>query len=392
MNLDLIRTIDKYLGTFLRLLLYYYQKVRDLFPGGLCKEPYERILIIKFWGIGNIVRTSPVLKAARIRFPKAHITFLTLSQNKGVYEDSGLFDETIYLNLQSVWAFLWDILVKFFQLKRRHFDLVLNLEPWANFAEIVAFYVGTRMRVGFTAPTRRSLFNVKVPFVEHEHITRSFFRILQPFGLKMPDDLRPLPIPLEEKDVKYVEVLLSAGGISSHDFIVAVNVNASDVADARRWMPQNFAQLADRLTSELQAKIVFVGAPSEKERVEEVIAMTKYKGICAAGKTNLKQAIALFARADVFVTNDSGPMHLAMAMRTPTVAMFGPETPARYGPQSDLHIAIFKNYDCSPCISFKKAKKIDCKMGARCMNDISVDEVFQAVVRLKNRKINTKPV
>jgi len=385
MNLDLIRNIDKYLGTFLRILLYYYQKIRDLYPAGWCKEPYERVLIIKFWGIGNIVRTSPVLKAARERFPDAHITFLTLSQNQGVYENSGLFDEAIYLNLHSAWAFLWDLIIKFFQLRRKHFDLVLNLEPWANFAEIVAFYVGVRMRVGFTAPQRKSLFNVKVPFVENEHISRSFYRILSPFGLKTPADLIPLPIPVKDEDRRYIEDFLQEQGVSNGDLLIAINVNASDVADARRWAPEKFAQLADRLGKELLAKIVFVGAPSEKPLVEEVMALTRCKGICAAGRTNLQQAIALFGRADIFVTNDSGPMHLAMAMNTPTVALFGPESPARYGPVSDTHYAIFKDYDCSPCISFKKAKKIDCKLGARCMNDISVEEVIQGVAALKKR-------
>ena len=382
MNLDLIRFTDKYFGIIIRLLLYYYQKIRDVFPQAWTREPYKHILVVKFWGIGNIVRASPAFRAIRERFPGAQVTFVTLSQNKGVYEDSGLFDEVIYLKLNSVRAFLWDVLVKFFLLRRKKFDLILNFEPWANFAEIVSFYVGVRMRVGYTAPQRRSLFNVRVPFIESEHISRSFFRILHPFGLRTPNDLSPLLISVTKKDRDYVAQLFHKEGLCADDLIVAINVNASDVADARRWLPQRYADLSDIIIEEFGAKIVFIGGPGEMERVQSVIDLAKNIGVNMAGRTSLKQAIAVLDRADIFITNDSGPMHLAMAMQTPTVALFGPESPQRYGPVSNMHYPIFKNYDCSPCISFKRAKKIRCKNGAKCITDITVDDVMEGVRKL----------
>ena len=387
MNLDLIRFTDKYLGVILRLLLYYFQKIRDMFPQTWGREPFRRILVVKFWGIGNIVRASPVFASVRERFPGARVTFITLSQNRGVYEDSGLFNEVIYLELRSVPVFLWDVLKKFFVLRSKHFDLVLCLEPWANFSEIVSFYVGTRMCVGFTAPLRRSLFNVKVPFVEHEHITRSFFRILQPFGMKMPENLTPLPVTVTQKDRDYVKKLLAKEGIGGKESFIAINVNASDVAGARRWIPENYARLSDLIVTRLGVKSVFIGGPGEMERVQAVIDLAKHKGINLAGRTTLKQVIAVLDYAQIFVTNDSGPMHLAMAMGTPTVALFGPESPARYGPVSDLHYPVFKDYDCSPCISFKRAKKIHCKYGAKCLADITVEEVFIGVETLRNRAL-----
>ncbi len=377
MNLELIRFTDKYLGTFLRLILYYYQKIRDLFPQFWCGEPYNCILVVKFWGIGNIVRASPVFRAIRENFPAAKITFITLSQNRGIYENSGLFDEVIYFNLHSVPAFLWDVVKKFFTLRRKNFDLVINLEPWANFAEIVSFYVGVRMRVGFTASKRKSLFNTRVPFIENEHISRSFFRVLYPFGIRMPTDFEPLPIPISQSDQDYVASLLSAEGVTEDDFLVAINVNASEVADARRWNPKNYAELSLKMAERINAKTVFIGSSSEVERVQEVIDLADGKGINLSGKTTLPQVAALLKRVNIFVTNDSGPMHLAMAMRTPTVALFGPETPKRYGPVINIHYPIYKNYDCSPCISFSRAKKIRCNLGAKCIADITVEEVCE---------------
>ncbi|NQS99333.1 MAG: glycosyltransferase family 9 protein [candidate division Zixibacteria bacterium] len=390
MNLDLIRFTDKYLGTPLRLLLYYYQKIRDLFPQRTSREPYKHILVVKFWGIGNIVRASPAFKAIRDRFPEARITFITLSQNRGACENSELFDEVIYLRLKTVRTFLWDVIRKFFILRREKFDLALDLEPWANFAEIVSFYIAAGMRVGFTAPGRRSLYNIRVPFKEDEHISKSFFRILYPFGLRMPNNLLPLPIPISSEDRNIVHRMLEVRGVRDEDFTVAVNVNASDVADARRWPSDRFARLADRIAEELEAKTIFIGAPNERPLVQEVIDMMRSKGLNFAGQTTLEQAVALLDRGDIFVTNDSGPMHIAMAMGTPTVALFGPETPKRYGPLSDMHIAIFKNYDCSPCITFAQAKKIKCKFDAKCIKEISVDEVFEGVKRLY-RRLNPNP-
>ena len=382
MNIDLIRFTDKYLGTFLRIALYYYQKFRDLFPQKQHREPYKRLLVVKFWGIGNIIRVSPTLKGIRKRFPGARITFITLSQNRGVYEDDNLYDEIIYLNLHSVYTFLWDVVKKFFLLRRKKFDLVLDLEPLANFSEIVSFYVGVGTRVGFSVPGRRSLFTVKVPFREDEHISQTFYRILSPFGVEISHDLMPVSISISNESKSEIHRYLTENGIEPADFVIAVNVNASSVADARRWRPERFAELIKKLDSELDVKFILIGAQNERERVQEVIDMTGGIGLNLAGKTDLKQASAALERANIFVTNDSGPMHIGMAIGTPTVALFGPESPARYGPISGNHIAIHKGHDCSPCIKFSEAKKIKCRENAKCIMEITVDDVYDGVMKL----------
>jgi heptosyltransferase-2 len=385
MNIDLIRFTDKYLGTLIRIVLYYYQKIRDIFPQKGTHEPYKNILVVKFWGIGNIVRVSPTLKGIRDRFPEAKITFITLNQNKGVYDEGDLFDEVIYLELKSARAFVWDVIKKFFVLYGKQFDLVLNLEPLANFSELVSFYVGVGARVGFTVPGRRSLFTIKVPFREDEHISKTFFRILSPFGMQIPENLSPVPIPVSKNATEHINSLLSREGIESDDFVIAVNVNASSVADVRRWSSQNFAALVQRTNANLDAKYIFIGSPAERARVEEVVELSGVKAINLAGRTDLKQAIAALNRADMFISNDSGPMHLAMALGTPTVALFGPESPDRYGPLSDRHVLIYKGYDCSPCIKFSQAKKIKCDFNSRCIEDITIDEVYDGAEKLYRR-------
>jgi heptosyltransferase-2 len=385
MNLDLIRFTDKYLGTLIRVLLYYYQKIRDLFSIRIIRCPYKRILVVKFWGIGNLIQASATFKAIKKIFPDAKVSFITLSRNRGLYEDSGLFDEMIYLNLHSVRAFLWDLLKKFFLLRSRKFDLVLDMEPLANFSEIVSFYIGVGVRVGFAVANRRSLFTVKVPFREDEHISRSFYRILSPFAVEMEDNLAPVPITTSPADEQYIEDILASDALTSSDTLIAINVNASEVADARRWSGENFAQLSRMLIQELDTKLIFIGSGNERERVQSILNLVSGEPLNLAGRTNLKQLAYALKRADIFITNDSGPMHLALAMGTPTVALFGPESPQRYGPLSPKHLAIYKKHDCSPCIKFSQAKKVKCTQDLKCIREISVDEVFEGVKTLSQR-------
>lgn len=201
----------------------------------------------------------------------------------------------------------------------------------------------------------------------------------------MREDLLPLPLPVKDSDRERAEFILRECGLQGDGIVIALNVNASEVADQRRWGVEKYAELARRLKEHYRAELVFIGAPGEQRRVSEAVTMCG-GGINLAGKTTLIQVAAALENADLFITNDSGPMHLAMAMGTPTVALFGPETPRRYGPVSDRHIAVYKNYSCSPCINFAKAKKIRCKHNTKCIRDITVEEVFEAAEKILNRK------
>ncbi|MFH1862343.1 MAG: glycosyltransferase family 9 protein [bacterium] len=385
MNLGLIRIIDSKVGAIVCKYLYHYEKFRTHFPPLRQQEGLKRILIIKFWGIGNLVQASPTLRAMRRKFPEAHIVFLTLSQNKGVYEKGGLYDEAIYLRLTTLWDFMRELFKLFFVLRGYRFDLIVNLEPLIYFAEIITFYVGVGHRVGFAVPGRKTLFTKEVEFREDEHIARTFYRMLEVFGIDnepTEEDLLPERIPLTAEAEQAAQELLLAEDAQAEDFIVGVNVNASDVAIERRWPLENFAALIDMIIQQLHAKVVLFGAPDEVPYVERAIAMMRETPINLAGRTSLLEAIALIARIHIFVTNDTGPLHLAYAQGIPTVSFYGPESPRRYGPLGSLHRPIYKDLDCSPCIFFKNLKKINCKRDALCMKSISVHEAFQHVAEI----------
>lgn len=384
MNLELIRQLDSKVGSVACKYLYYYDRFRALFPPlRRLDSGIHRILIIKFWGIGNLVQASPTLRRIRQMFPQARIVFLTLDQNKGVYENSGLYDEAIYLRLTTLRDFNRELFRLFFLLRSYAFDLIINLEPLAHFGELISFYVGTRT-VGYSAPGRKSLFSVPVEFREDEHIARTFYRVLEPFGIKGEptwDELVAEPLPLTEKDRQAARDQLRANGILPGDFVVGVNVNASDVAKERRWPLENFAVLMDLLIQNLHAKVVLFGAPDEVPYVQRAIAMMREDPVNLAGKTSLHQYISAMSQLDLFITNDSGPLHLAYAVGVPTISFWGPESPKRYGPIGPQHQALHKAVDCSPCIYFRTLKRINCKRNAECLRSITVEEVYELVRR-----------
>ena len=380
MKLGLIRLIDSRVGQVVCNYLYYYDKFRALFPPLRRPEGIRRILVIKFWGIGNLVQASPTMRGIRETFPDAEVVFLTLTQNKGVYENSGLYDQAIYLRLTTAWDFTRELFKLFFFLRGFDFDLIINLEPLVYFGELISFYVGVGHRVGFAVEGRKSLFTKPVEFREDEHIARTFYRILNVLGIDeepTPEQLHPTPIPLNQDDHKVAEELLRSEGINGDDFLIGVNVNASDVAEERRWPLENFATLIDLAIQKLNAQVVLFGASDEVPYVERAIAMMREEPVNLAGKTNLHELIAVIDKLDLFVTNDSGPLHLAYAMSTPSISFYGPESPHRYGAIGPQHHAVYKGLDCSPCILFKKLKKIDCKQDAVCMSQITVNEVFK---------------
>lgn len=393
MNLGLIRLLDARVGSVVCRYLYYYDKFRSLFPPLRRQEDIQRILVIKFWGIGNLVQTSPTLRGIRRLFPEAKIVFLTLQQNRGIYENSGLYDEAIYLRLTTIWDFARELFKLFFSLRSFNFDLIINLEPLVYFAELISFYVGVGHRVGFTVEGRKSLFTKPVEFREDEHIARTFYRVLNVFdsvGEPTDGQLIPEPIPMGQEDNQAAGEILRSEGIRKGDFLVGVNVNASDVAKERRWPLENFAALCDMLMRKLNARVILFGAPDEVAYVEHGAAMMQEEPVNLSGRTTLREAIAVMSQLDLFVTNDSGPLHLAYALGVPTISFYGPESPRRYGPIGNQHHAIYKEMDCSPCIFFKNQKKINCKRDALCMRMISVKEAFHFVEELHQAWVQSR--
>lgn len=379
MPITLAKLIDLYVGTAIFACLNLLGMLRRSSGGPPPGEP-RRILLVKFWGIGSILLLSPVMRAVRRRYPESHIALLTLSRNAGLRPLLPAVDEILTLDLESTWRVPLELLRVVRAVRSGRFDLVVDCEFFAKAAAILTFLSGAPRRVGFyrDEKLRQRLYTDGVPFRHDRHVARAFCELLAP--LQIPAD--PADHRLAEPDAAAREEaseLLGAARVPG-EFVV-VNVNASELAYERRWAPAKFAELSRRMAERLDVDVLLVGSPSERGYVSEVEVRSASKRVkSVAGRTSLTGLQALLVRSLLFVTNDSGPLHLAAQSGVPCVALFGPETPDLYGPVGEGHIVFYRRLPCSPCMSVHDMKQVVCHGQVDCLKEIGVDEVMERVV------------
>jgi ADP-heptose:LPS heptosyltransferase len=196
------------------------------------------------------------------------------------------------------------------------------------------------------------------------------------------DDLQP---SLNSTDTVQIDALLQQTSYDPARPLVIINPNAGELTFLRRWPLDNFARLADALIERFHVQIFLIGAPGDRSYTERIHALVRHmsdvKNI--AGQTNLEELISLMRRSDLVITNDSGPLHLAIASGARTLSFFGPETPALYGPRGEGHIALYEGISCSPCLNAYNNKTSGCQNNV-CLQQISVGSALAAAAALLN--------
>ncbi|MFT5290089.1 MAG: ADP-heptose:LPS heptosyltransferase, partial [Planctomycetota bacterium] len=222
-----------------------------------------------------------------------------------------------------------------------------------------------------------------IPFQRHWHVARNFRALAGGENGKAitPDDLTPFPISAS-KGLQATTTLIEAGAWGGQALVV-LNPNAGELSLERRWPLENFASLAQQLIQVDGARVVLVGSKGERERVGLLHRMIGEVpvGSCVdlSGHLSIGALVTLLRQADVFVSNDSGPMHVAAAQGVSTLGLFGPETPELYHPIGKRARFLYRPTVCSPCINVHKNKVSTCVMGrAECMTNLTVGYVLAA--------------
>jgi lipopolysaccharide heptosyltransferase II len=347
-------------------------------------ERAERVLAIKFWGIGSLQLLTPAIASLRARHPHAELVFLTLATNRDVAERLRLFDRVITLDVADAsWpAVLARIASLLRDLRRERFDEVYDFEFFTRFSAVVSMLSGAPRRHGFASPRvwRGALHTDVAPFNRYWHVARNF-RVLAggENGRNVAaSDLEP--VHFGERDEVAAAHALGQHGLAADEPFVVLNVNAGSLSLERRWPRAMFAALAARLIDEDRVAVVLIGSSAERAYTQHVAEMVDSpRCVNLAGELSTGALAATLARAVVVVTNDSGPMHLAAALGAPTLGLFGPETPVMYGPLGNRVKALYRPPPCSPCINVHDNKLSSCIYGEpQCLVGISVDEVLQA--------------
>lgn len=382
-----LQVADHVLGVAACALLQPVRWLRALRRDPLA--PARDILLIKFWGIGSLQLLTPAIRALRMRHPEARLTLLTLAANAEFVRGLDVVDEVITLDVRSGrgavgWMrLLGRILGLAARLRRERFDRVYDFEFFTRFSALVALATGARETSGFASPhvNRGGFHRHTVPFNRYWHVARNFRALAGGENGRdvEPDDLVPYaPTPADHAGLR--AKLVAAGLPPGRPFVV-LNPNAGELSLERRWPAGSFAELARTIADEDGVPVVLVGARSEAEYVHGIAArvgdVRRGHLIDLAGQLSVGELCAALAEARTVVTNDSGPMHLAAALATPTIGLFGPETPVMYGPIGERSSALWRPPVCSPCINVHENKVLNCVRGfPECLVNLSVQVVL----------------
>jgi len=343
-------------------------------------EVYEKalkqfkILIIKLGAVGDVVLSIPGMRAIKKKFPDAHITVLTGTDSSQILRKCPYVDELIIYNKKIIGRGIGKFLKLAADLRRHDFDVVVDLQNNSR-SHILGFLSKAPVRFGYANRKMGFLLNYAIedtkvpPLAPVEHS----FRVLNMMGIKYEND--PLELWPAEADRDFARRLLSENWVGTEHDVIAINPAASKKWKTKNWPVENFARLCDMLAAK-NIRIVIVSSKENRPEVDKLLAHTKSKPIDICGKTNILQLAAVLQRCKVLVSADSAPIHVACAVKTPIVALFGPTDPNRHSPPAGERITILrKNLRCSPCY------KPNCTH-LKCMNSITVDEVFEAVTSI----------
>jgi heptosyltransferase-2 len=325
-----------------------------------------KILIRGTNWIGDTVMTIPAIERLRRLFPDARLSLLTPRSNVGIFRGSDLLDEVIPAG---------SIARQVSDLRNRRFDLAV-IFPNSFKAALVAWLGGVDRRAGYSSQNRTFLLTdaVEAPRGKDErHEVFYYLNLVDAIGRafgKADETAEPLSqIDIGDAERARAREILERSGIAGKEQIVGLAPGSTN-SRAKRWTPEGFAQLNDRLQSELGVKVVLFGSPADKEVSDSVVALSTYKPIDITGETDVADAAALLSEIDVLVSNDMGLAHLAPAVGTQTLVIFGPTNPVTTRPFSDRASIVTAAVECSPCMLR------DCPIDHRCMTRVSADDVF----------------
>ena len=306
---------------------------------------YRHILLIKPSSLGDIVHAMPTCAAIRRAYPKARLTWLVKREWAGLVERIDGVDR-----VWPVTSTLKGWLSQVSPLRAEQFDLVVDLQGLFRSAAI-GWFSGSPLLVGFANGREGSprFYSRRVSVPQSDmHAVDRYLLVAKAVGA-VESGAPEFRFRIPQTDYDEVDRVLSRSGVTPGTSWVAMNVSAR--WQTKRWPPASFAEVADRLQQEGWGAVVMIGGPDERAEVAEVTRMMKTPAIDLAGATSVGQLPALLSRASLLITNDSGPMHVAAAVGTAIVALFGPTSAVRTGPYGAGHAVLSGNVPCSPCFS-----------------------------------------
>ena len=344
------------------------------------------ILIVKLSAIGDVIHTLPALNAIKSRYPDAHITWLVEEAAAPLVEGHEALDRVLVskrkrwireLRSSSFFSALSEIYRFVKALRDTDYDMILDFQALLKSGVLIALARGRR-KIGFGRGLEHMehsyiFLNERISAVDMEiHALSRGMMLIDALGI--PSNTVVYKLPISGHDHERVRELLRRFGMLGAKLIVAINPVAK--WETKLWANKKFSELADILIDRYDAKIVFTGSAEDGPTIQDIMSAMKGHAVDLAGHTTLKMLAALYQKMAFVVSTDTGPMHIAAAVDTPVVALFGPTAPWRTGPFGTGHQIVRPEIECSPCFK-RECKTID------CMEQINVTQVMDAIHNLR---------
>lgn len=327
--------------------------------------------------VGDAVMQIPALRELRRVYPDSHITLATRSRAQGIFEDADFIDGILpFEKSDSIFkqAKMW---------REGKFDLAILFTNSFESA-LVARLGGVKNRFGYATENRSFFLTDSFPVPRWKNSRHEIYYYLNiaseaekriPGASKICEQNPEFGLTVSDTRKEAVRKILNDNGVDADKKLI-VFCPGSTNSRAKRWQTTSYAELNDKIQRNLKAEVVLIGSPDEITVSLEVAENSKLKPIVLTGKTSLAEVTAILSVCDLLVSNDTGPAHIAAALGTKTIAVFGPTNPLTTSPVNAEIIR--KDVECSPCMLR------DCPIDHRCMTQISADELFQNLVNLLN--------
>jgi len=354
-----------------------------------------RILIINPFGIGDVLFTTPLVRAMRRAFPKSHIDYLCNRRTERVLRDNPHLNDLLVYEKDELDRLLkgswWQGLRYIGRLLRRvtdaRYEYVVDLSLGERYSFILKV-LGVPRRVGFDFRRRGRFLTERLPIdgYQSDHVVEHYRRLLLFLGIRLLEE--SLELPLSDEDHAWSERYLQEHGLRDAPLLVGIapagGVSWGIDAPFRRWSLEGFAVVADALIEQHGARVLLFGEVADTPICQKVARLMKHPVIDVSGRTTLGQFVSLLSRLSLVVCNDGGPLHLAVSQRVKTVSIFGPVDPAVYGPyplqRQEHEVVCRRDLPCRPC--YHQFKLPPCPYERACLKTVEPQEVIAACLRL----------
>ena len=328
----------------------------------------KRILLIDLLYMGDLIFATPFFRQLRKNYPESEIDIIVNANFYDLIEDNPYFDKVIAYDKN------WSIKESYNfakEINKENYDLGINIH--GNWRTILLMYlISPAYNIGYGGDGKSLFLDKTIETTADLHMVEVYLQFLEKMGLKrFADDKIELKVDeIAEKNMeKFLVEKYNQKKMKKDKSLVALNTGGT--WPTKRWPKKKYAKLADEIKNQGE-QVIFIGGPSDKKRVKDIISMMENNRVInAAGKTSLKELAALVKICDLVISNDSGPAHVAAAVGTKTITIFGPSDEKKYSPYGEIHEIIKTEIDCRPC------GEHECPLGHHnCMEKIEVEEVM----------------